>query len=163
MEAILKRIINENEQKSLIFVLGAGPREYFEVELPSGAFTYPSVQAVANSRHNVKIMFLDKLQYLFMYLTKFETESKTDFKTLVIYGLDVLLKVASTDSRLSVSQVRLTNLIYNISFRVAKRHGLDFEFVLHSTPANAEMQKLESYWRHISSASDDLCTIEGLN
>ncbi|AGO10463.1 AaceriABR011Wp [[Ashbya] aceris (nom. inval.)] len=143
MECTLLQLVTEDDSKALVFVLGQDARRYFEEELPASPFEFPSPQAVANSRQNVGVMFLDKLQYLYMYLTKLEVDEAPEYSTLVVYGLEQLLDVGG---ELSADQVRLASLIYNTAFRVKLRHGTAVRFLAHGAP-HAQLQKLEAHWR----------------
>nr|6DEX_A Chain A, Suppressor of hydroxyurea sensitivity protein 1 [Eremothecium gossypii ATCC 10895] len=142
-ERALLQLVVEDDAKALVFVLGQDARRYFEEELPASPFEFPSPQAVANSRQNVGVMFLDKLQYLYMYLTKLEVDEAPEYRTLVVYGLEQLL---GAGGELDADQVRLASLIYNTAFRVRVRHGAAVRFVAHGAP-HAQLQQLEAHWR----------------
>ncbi|AMD18912.1 HBR011Wp [Eremothecium sinecaudum] len=149
IELVLRKLLDGPPDKSLIFVLGSRSRYFFESELPNGRFAFSSLRAVDNSRRNIKVMFLEKLQYLFIYLTKFEAEGLKSLKQVIIYGLDELIK-CNTANFLSASQVRLANLIYSISFRVMRRHNVTVQFVLFRSPGIKDFESLENYWRYIT-------------
>lgn len=149
IDDILGELLTRVPQRVLIFVLGAEGKEYFEKDLPK-QFTNSSVQAITNSKHYIKVMFLEKLQYLFMYLTKFETQGTSEFEFLVIYGLDNLLDCKDTKVPFTAQQMRLTNLIYNISFKVSKLQKLDIKFIPFKKELHPDLDNFEKYWHRIA-------------
>ena len=109
-----------------------------------------SVRASINARNNINVLFLNKLQYLFMYLTKFEVEEGegiVNFKNLLIYGLDEVLGLEG--DTLSASQTRLANLIYNVAFKVKSRYQIEIQFISSNDETCEDLNRLEQYWREI--------------
>lgn len=153
MESVLPQLIKgkDPESKTLIFALGDIARAYFEHQLTSSPGAMSSVQSIMNTKRNIKVLFLNKLQYLFMYLTKFEAESTSDaveFSNLVIFGLDDLLGCEQQHAQLSTTQTRLANLIYNVAFKTRKKHQLNLIFTP-SAQGSKGLVELEQYWREI--------------
>ncbi|SCU89660.1 LANO_0D05886g1_1 [Lachancea nothofagi CBS 11611] len=152
METLLAQLILEEDEvpSTLVFALGSVAREYFEKELISSLGTMSSVRAMLNSRDHINVLFLNKLQYLYMYLTKFEVEEgegRVTFKNLVIYGLDDSLGLK--DEHLSVEQTRLANLIYNVAFKVKARYQVEVQFIPCRAGPCDDLNRLEQYWREI--------------
>ncbi|KAH3899814.1 uncharacterized protein SCODWIG_01831 [Saccharomycodes ludwigii] len=145
-------------KKSIIFALGDKSRKYFEDELSQGGGDQgiaSSIQVIWNSENNIDILFLDKLQYLFMYLTKFEVTSVKSFEyqNVIIFGLDDMIinydnaglttsKLKNSQSEdanvnvgeikvatLNVEQLRLLNLIYNIAYKTKYTQNINLVFV----------------------------------
>ncbi|CUS20616.1 LAQU0S01e10682g1_1 [Lachancea quebecensis] len=152
MDTVLAQLILDDNEKlgTLIFALGETARHYFEHQLSSSAGTMSSVRAAINSGSNIKVLFLNKLQYLFMYLTKLEGEgSKQELKltNLIVYGLDEALELVNDD--LSTPQTRLANLIFNVAFKVKARHRIEVQFISSKDDVYDNLNRLEQYWQEV--------------
>ncbi|SCV01420.1 LAME_0G16094g1_1 [Lachancea meyersii CBS 8951] len=152
METVLSQLILEEHESSctLIFALGATARKYFENDLQSSTGTISSVRAMMNARNQIKVLFLNKLRYLHMYLTKFEVNEgneKLSFENLIIYGLDEALELDR--DVLTAPQLRLANLIYNVAFKVKGRYQIEIQFVPSRQVPCDDLSRLEQYWREI--------------
>ncbi|SCU94774.1 LADA_0G11122g1_1 [Lachancea dasiensis] len=152
METVLSQLILEECEvpSTLIFALGSTAREFFENDLTSSAGTMSSVRAVVNAQQHIKVLFLNKLQYLYMYLTKFEVEDgegKLTFKNLIIFGLDESLGLS--DDQLAWPQVRLSNLIYNLAFKIKSRYQVEVHFVPSGDLPCDALNQMEQYWREV--------------
>ncbi|CAR22547.1 Shu1p [Lachancea thermotolerans CBS 6340] len=149
--ALAQLILDDNEKLgTLIFALGETARHYFEHQLSSSAGTMSSVRASTNSRCNIKVLFLNKLQYLFMYLTKLEGEGngqELGLTNLIIYGLDEALELV--DDKLSIAQTRLANLIFNVAFKVRARHRVEVQFISSKDDVHDNLNRLEQYWQEV--------------
>ncbi|SCW04446.1 LAFE_0H13696g1_1 [Lachancea fermentati] len=154
IETVLAQLIIEedNSNNTLIFGLASNAREYFEKELTSSSGTMSSVRAMVNSRTSIKVLFLSKLQYLFMYLTKLEVDdanTSTRYTSMIFYGLDELLKCDKQS--LCAQQVRLANLIFNVTFKLKNKHELEVQFVPSLPYECSDLNRLEQYWREMTS------------
>lgn len=140
----------ESRKQTLIFVMGENARTHVEKGLSSEPGKLSSVMAVSRSRQDIDVLFLSRLQYLFMYLMKFEaveTANGIKYNHFVIYGLD--------DGIMSMErpmQLRLANLICNAAFRIKRKHDLLDVIMIPWDEQSAtakELAKVEEYWRHI--------------
>ncbi|SCV00242.1 LAMI_0G03796g1_1 [Lachancea mirantina] len=153
MENVLAHLIVEDRQtwKTLIFALGDASRRYFEEGLSSSPGVMSSVIATINSRRNIKVMFLSKLQYLYMFLNKFESaRDEMEFNRLVIFGLDEILGYPIEEG-LDSSQLRLAHLIFSVACRVEQTKSIEIQFVPSLPSSCEELDVLEQYWRELSS------------
>lgn len=140
---------DEPRKQTLIFVVGENARGHIENGLRSEPGKLSSVAAVAKIR-DVDVLFLSRLQYLFMYLMKFEAEEAAGaikYNNFVIYGLDEGLGGVER-----TKQLRLANLICNAAFRIKRKHDL-LDVVLipwdEQSSIAQELGRVERYWRHI--------------
>lgn len=149
----------ERKTKTLIFVVGENARSHIENNLKSSPGMQSSVAAVASSRQDIDVLFLSRLQYLFMYLMKFEAEemfAAIKYNHFVIYGLDQGICTTEphegTEKIISSDQARLCNLICNAAFRIKRKHDLlDVVFIPWDKDSRLakEVTKIERYWRRI--------------
>lgn len=144
--------------QTLIFTLGEKARHHIEYDLKSSPGILSSVKAIVRSREDIDVLFLNRLQYLFMYLMKFEAEeavAQIKYNHFVIYGLDTLLEEIHDDQKgkiITGEQLRLSSLIFNAAFRIKRKYTLQdvlFIPVDSSSDLTRELSKLEDYWRHI--------------
>lgn len=155
---LLQEKCGGQRRRTLIFVVGDEPRNRMENGLTSGQGKPSSVAAVNKSRSDIDVLFLSRLQYLFMYLMKFEAEealATMRYNQFVIYGLDQGLGSTSSATGESDSlggQLRVANLICNAAFRIKRKHNLH-EVVLIPWDEQSDQAKtlgrIERYWRHI--------------
>ncbi|QLQ78178.1 hypothetical protein HG537_0A04250 [Torulaspora globosa] len=135
---------------TLILVVGDEPRNHIENGLTSECGKLSSIAAIGASRTEIDVLFLSKLQYLFMYLMKFEAEEAIRYNYFVIYGLDQ--GILSAGEQPLGDQLRIANLICNAAFRIKRKHGLLDVRLIACDEQNDMAEKLiriESYWRHI--------------
>lgn len=133
---VVDRLLTEdlphlNKTRTLIFTLSADARSVIEHDLKSSEGTKSSLGAIIRSRTSISVLFLNKLQYLYMYLMKFEAvneQNTIEYNSFVIYGLDSLIEqmVANERSenaqeRINVEQLRIANLIFNTLFRIKRK------------------------------------------
>lgn len=132
--------------KVLIFALGDIARQHVETELRASQGISSSVRAIIRSRRDVEVLFLNRLQYLFMYMMKLEVEM-VGYNVLIIYGLDELIFNGVTET-LKPNQLRLANLVFNAAFRIKRKQCLKtVTFIsMHDSP---QLSRLEEYWRHV--------------
>ncbi|SCU92210.1 LAFA_0F08812g1_1 [Lachancea sp. 'fantastica'] len=153
MEGVLSQLILEDAETSstLIFALDVTARRYFENDLNCSTGTMSSIRAMLNARDQIKVLFLSKLQYLYMYLTKFEVSEvseKLSFGNLIIYGMDEAL--GPKEKSLTIEQTRLANLIFNVAFKIKERYQMNVQFVPSQEDHHDDLGKLEQYWREIT-------------
>ncbi|CCD22542.1 Shu1p NDAI_0A03850 [Naumovozyma dairenensis CBS 421] len=171
IQDIISSILSEEVEKdkrpnqTLIFTLGNDARSIIENELTTTSST-SSIRAILRSRNNVNILFLNKLQYFYMYLIKCEAE-RMIYNRFIIYGLDslicelndtnsVLYDTAedTANSHINVQQLRIVNLIYSTVFRIKRKYELKnitFVYGNYSALLTRDLQRLERYWRDIIS------------
>ena len=175
---VIRRLLLETRPentKTLIFVLGDPSRAYFERGLTlesdsksessygkgKGKGKVSSIESVVRCRDEIKVLFLNRMQYVFMFLTKLEAEKYVEYTNLILYGLDVLLgqetgKQGSANGSifvLSAEQVRLANLTFDTLFKVKRKHELGtVKFVPFDggSLVSRDLFQLEEYWRYIS-------------
>ncbi|CDH12075.1 uncharacterized protein ZBAI_03861 [Zygosaccharomyces bailii ISA1307] len=136
----------DRRSRTLIFALGDTARMHVETQLKPASGMLSSVTAVIRSRRNVEVLFLNRLQYLFMYLMKLEVEAEC-YNSLVLYGLDELIS-DGTGGTLKPEQLHLANLVFNAVFRIKRKHHLQavtFITIIDSP----QLKMLEDYWRHV--------------
>lgn len=158
-------------KKVMIFALGDNARHFFHQSPIYGSMGIASsVLAMLNTYKHIDLLFLEKLQYLFMYLTKFEaTElSGLEYSHIVIYGLEELLsssknksvdntndtEIKPHENKLSVEQVRICNLIFSIAYKTQRKHHLAITVLPCSTEERFvacinEMNVIASYWKNL--------------
>lgn len=149
LQLLSRERCGEPRKRTLIFVIGGNPRNHIEKGLHSEPGKLSSVIAVAKSRQDIDVLFLNRLQYLFMYLMKFEAEeaSAIKYNNFVIYGLDEGL-----NSMERIKWLRLANLICNSAFRIKRKHEmLDVVLVpwAEESDISKELAQIDNYWRHI--------------
>lgn len=155
-QLLLQEESGSRRKLTLILVVGDEPRKHIENGLTSGSGKLSSIAAIAASRTDVDVLFLSRLQYLFMYLMKFEAEEALTtirYNYFVIYGLDQgLLSLATSEEESLGDQLRIANLICNAAFRIKRKHNL-LDVVLVPWDEHCEtshrLARIESYWRHI--------------
>lgn len=136
VEDVLKK-----EGKTLIFVLGEGARSRIERGFTSRD---SCVATIERSRRDVKILFLNKLQYLLMFLMKLEAERTVEYANVVLYGLDALVVPGNS----TTEQVRLSNLVISTLYKVRQKHDLKYTpIVWYGSPEDAKMlNRIVTYW-----------------
>ncbi|GCF00410.1 hypothetical protein ZYGM_001787 [Zygosaccharomyces mellis] len=153
LQSLVEDLLQEDENyerrsKTLIFVLGDEARSYVEKDLKVKSGILSSVNAIVRSRRDVEVLFLNRLQYLFMYLMKWEAED-VGYNRLVLYGLDDLIFADYEDrENMKSSQLRLANLVFNAAFRIKRKHCLKDVTVINSRD-NDKLKRIEGYWRHV--------------
>lgn len=153
LQSLIEELLQESESyqrrsRALIFVLGDESRLHVENELRAIPGKQSSVNAIIRSRRDVQVLFLNRLQYLFMYLMKWEAED-VGYNWLILYGLDELIISNSQDgNKLTGSQLRLANLIFNAAFRIKRTHCLKDVTVVHKKDY-VQLKRVEDYWRHV--------------
>lgn len=116
-----------NHAPSLIIVLGGKSRQFIETELKtlltkraessSDDDHLLTINDIQRLDKDIKILFLNKLQYLFMYLTYLEVDSdlnsnKFQYNNIIIFGLDEQMsKVQNTSGQ--IEMIKLYQLILN--------------------------------------------------
>ncbi|KAG0672496.1 hypothetical protein C6P45_001960 [Maudiozyma exigua] len=139
---IVNGLIKKNG-KSLIFVLGPEARDKVEGGLKS---IDNNLSTIERSRHDIKILFLSKLQYLFMFLMKLEAEKKCNYSNIAMYGLDSLISEKSDTER-----IRLSNLILSTLYKVYRTHDLH-DIVIEwfdNEKDNTELDRMVEYWKFL--------------
>ena len=153
LQSLVEDLLQEDENyqrrsKALIFVLGDEARLYIERDLSASPGRLSSVNAIIRSRRDVEVLFLNRLQYLFMYLMKWEAED-VGYNRLILYGLDELISVNDQDTEnLTNSQLRLANLVFNAAFRIKRKHCLKDVTVI-NLGDHVRLKQVENYWRHV--------------
>ncbi|CAR26073.1 hypothetical protein ZYGR_0E00520 [Zygosaccharomyces rouxii] len=153
LQSLVEDLLQEDENyqrrsKALIFVLGDEARLYIERDLSASPGRLSSVNAIIRSRRDVEVLFLNRLQYLFMYLMKWEAED-VGYNRLVLYGLDELIFLNRDDSEnLTNSQLRLANLVFSAAFRIKRKHCLKDVSVINLRD-HVRLKQIEDYWRHV--------------
>lgn len=153
LQSLVENLLKEDENyqrrsKALIFVLGDEARLHIERDLKASPGQLSSVNAIVRSRRDVEVLFLNRLQYFFMYLMKWEAED-VGYNRLVLYGLDKLIFMASENhEELTCSQLRLANLVFNAAFRIKRKHCLRDVNVI-NLKDNVRLKQIENYWRHV--------------
>lgn len=133
-------------------------------------------QCINNINNNIHIIFLEKLQYLFMFLMKMQIGTNI-YNRILIYGLDLLF-IHSTKSiaeaktsinninNLNYEQIRCCNLIFNAIFKINRQTCFKLvKFIYYyDDKANhseneshqgfidiqlKEIKRLEKYWKEI--------------
>ncbi|EDO19520.1 hypothetical protein Kpol_1018p52 [Vanderwaltozyma polyspora DSM 70294] len=165
---------NQDKTRALIIVLGDLARSHIEKSLNDRENKSSSIGAIIRSRQDIHILFLNRFQYLFMYLIKFEAEEDSvnnDYNNLIFYGLDSLVQELNAnktveedenkdeqqnegnkDLVIDNEQVRIVNLIYNASFRIKRKRALKdviFIPVNRTKPICDKLTRIEDYWRNI--------------
>lgn len=150
-QGLVVGILQEDERydrrsRTLIFALGDTARMHVETQLKPAPGVLSSVTAVIRSRRDVEVLFLNRLQYLFMYLMKLEVETEC-YNSLVLYGLDELI-FDGAEEVLKPEQLHLANLVFNAVFRIKRKHYLQaVRFItIRDSP---QLKMLEDYWRHV--------------
>lgn len=166
MEDVLRDVL-DSDKKTLVIALGNVARKFFEQDLRHKAREHPCFNAIddiVRGRRNIKVLFLDKLQYLYMYLTYVEIEVEqhsrgntlSSCEEIVIYGLESLVfphekeeEKEEKQEKMSPEQLRNLNLILHGAMRLEKRYAIRVRLVnavdlgvqVHSWDA------LSRYWR----------------
>lgn len=150
MQTVINELLAKHELRTLIFALGKSARVFFEKELPKCQDIQISVKSIVNSRKNIKILFLDKLQYFFIYLAHLSIKrfKPLEFDRFVVYGLDEMLGCDSAEMKLLPSQVTLSNQIFSMAFEIINSHNTEILFLSVRTE-NEDLKRIESYWRNI--------------
>ncbi|SJM84451.1 uncharacterized protein ZBIST_1673 [Zygosaccharomyces bailii] len=151
LQGLVVGILQEDEcharrSRTLIFALGDTARMHVETQLKPAAGMLSSVTAVIRSRRDVEVLFLNRLQYLFMYLMKLEVETEC-YNSLVLYGLDELI-FDGTGGTLKPEQLHLANLVFNAAFRIKRKHHLKAVTFI-TIRDSPQLKRLEDYWRHV--------------
>ncbi|CAL9730735.1 suppressor of HU sensitivity involved in recombination protein 1 [Monosporozyma unispora] len=166
---ILDLVKSNLNEKSLIIVLGESSRQFIETELKTLLVNNKdeekidglTIKEIRHLHEDIKILFLNRLQYLFMYLTHLEVDnvSKTttvSYDNIIIYGLDQLLcnnDEAQPDNELQT--IRLGQLILNCFYSLP-RHYTNMNLLLSipfSEDENREthiLNQINSYCRYIN-------------
>ncbi|CDO95967.1 unnamed protein product [Kluyveromyces dobzhanskii CBS 2104] len=168
MEDVLRDVLDRN-RKVLVIALGDKARSFFEQDLRERTTEqFNSIDDIVRSRANVRVLFLDKLQYLYMYLTYVEIELQNrespsmHCEEIIIHGLESLLFTEQQlDSEkatpeLSVAQLRHCNLILHGSLRLQNRYAVRIRMVSATDlgDLSQDWEILTQYWHHIYSISD---------
>ncbi|CAD1785284.1 similar to Saccharomyces cerevisiae YHL006C SHU1 Protein involved in a Rad51p- [Maudiozyma barnettii] len=135
--------LTKKDGKTLVFVLGQESRDKIEAGLIS---CDNSLFTIEKSRHDIKILFLNKLQYLFMFLMKLEAEKTCIYDNIVVFGLDSL--VCDKDN---VEMTRLLNLILSTLYKVHRVHDLDGIIIewFDTTKDMSILDKMVDYWKFL--------------
>ncbi|KAK5773628.1 hypothetical protein RI543_005147 [Arxiozyma heterogenica] len=126
-----------NYAPSLIIVLGDKSRQFIETELKklltkraessSDDDHLLTINDIRRLDKDIKILFLNKLQYLFMYLTYLEVDSdlnsnKFQYNNIIIFGLDEQMsKVQNASGK--IEMIKLYQLILNSFYSL--KHKFD--------------------------------------
>lgn len=139
---VVDRLIKK-KGRTLIFVLGQEARDIVENGLTS---IDNSLFTIEKSRHDIKILFLNKLQYLFMFLMKLEAEKKCNYNNIVVYGLDSLVS-----EKIDTERVRLSNLILSTLYKVCRTHDLNDIIIewFDNEKDNTELDRIVEYWKFL--------------
>lgn len=148
---LLEGYNDPRKRRTLILVLGKESRSQFE----SIQNTTSTIGSILRSKKDVGVLFLNNLQYLFMYLMKLEVQPDT-YNHLVVYGLDTLIDKSNISvngkarqgNELTTEQVRAANLIYQTAFKVQRTHQLHkTNFVNYNE--NKSLENIEKFWHSI--------------
>ncbi|CCH62691.1 hypothetical protein TBLA_0I00260 [Henningerozyma blattae CBS 6284] len=177
IELAIKHTLLKENGKTLIITAGQSPREYIEQEIPSNRrkkdsprndsnsnipsdIYFGSIWSIVQSTDNVGVLFLDKVQYIFLYLTQLASVSKDALKydTLIVFGLDSLLMEFTTtiptnkddeNTLNKVEYLRYANLILGTISQLAT-NGIDVILVPFEKNQNMAHTKIISrlieYW-----------------
>ncbi|KAL3229204.1 Suppressor of HU sensitivity involved in recombination protein 1 [Nakaseomyces bracarensis] len=147
---LLEDFDDTRKRKTLILVLGDEARLQFE----SQRYTTSTIGSLLRGKNDIGVLFLNSLQYLFMYLMKLEV-SPDAYNHLVIYGLDSLVcnlpsKAGSKEAHeeMSLEQVRAANLIYQAAFKVQRTHQFNVTNFINYRE-NEPLERIELYWKVI--------------
>ncbi|CCE64168.1 hypothetical protein TPHA_0G03280 [Tetrapisispora phaffii CBS 4417] len=166
IEQVITDLISEDpyncdKSRVLVFVLGDESRVAFEKIVPGALQLNSSIGSVLRSRNDIDILFLNKPQVLFMYLMKLDAlengKESIDYNYIIFYGLDCLIKEINNKNenhgQFDLEQVRLSNLIYNIAFRIKRKHSLKgLRYIpLRDDEENTSnsLRKIEEYWETV--------------
>lgn len=170
MEDVLRDVLDRNK-KVLVIAVGVKARSFFEQDLRENkTHFFNSIDDIVRGRSNVRILFLDKLQYLYMYLTYVEIELQNKgntsmcYEEIIIYGLESLLmtkeQLESEETQktldLSISQLRHCNLILHGSLRLENQYAVRIRMVS-ATDLGMMSQgwkNLTEYWQYVYSIKD---------
>ena len=128
--------------RSLVFVLGEEARQRVEAGFVSAG---SQVATLERSRRDVKVVFLNKLQYLLMFLMKLEAERVAEYSSVVLYGLDTLVEAPGNSA---TEQVRLTNLVVSTLYKVRQKHDLRVAQIvwMDESSAAVKLDRIVAYW-----------------
>ncbi|SMN21813.1 similar to Saccharomyces cerevisiae YHL006C SHU1 Protein involved in a Rad51p-, Rad54p-dependent pathway for homologous recombination repair [Maudiozyma saulgeensis] len=135
--------LTKKDGKTLVFVLGQDARDKIEAGLTS---CDNNLSTIEKSRHDIKVLFLNKLQYLFMFLMKLEAEKTCIYDNIVLYGLDSL--VLDKDN---VEIIRLLNLILSTLYKVYRLHNLNDIITewYDNTKDTTTLDRMVDYWKFL--------------
>lgn len=136
MEDVLRELL-QDDKRTLVFALGSKARTFFEEDLGKSDEEFNSINSLVRAKENIKVLFLDKLQYLFMYLTNIELElflqddlvQSPQYDEVVIFGIEFLLEIKKADIELTPDQIRKLTLICTASFRLQKKYKINVRYV----------------------------------
>lgn len=156
-------------EKSLIIVLGESTRQFIETELKTlltggkdkGNKDGLSINEIRHLHEDIKILFLNRLQYLFMYLTHLEVDkdAKTmtmTYDNIIIFGLDQLLcNVDEKKTENGLDIIRLSQLVLNCFYSLPRRHPnmnklISIPFEEKETEENDILTRIDSYCKFIN-------------
>lgn len=130
----INELIKDTKESSLIIVLGEQPRLYVETELKNvmqDAEIQVTFDVIRHIHEDIKVLFLNRLQYLFMYLTHLEVdEANSQYNNIILYGLDnLLIQTLSQSSKSNddkkIEIIRLSQLILNCFYSLKRNHHFD--------------------------------------
>lgn len=157
MEDVLRGVLDRGK-RTLVFALGDKARKYFEQDLRRKQSTFNSINDIIRGKSKVRVLFLDKLQYLYMYLTNIEAElhscqdRSSYYEEIVVFGLETLLPVEEGKQHFSISQIRDCNLVVNGCLTLQQQYGVRVTIVPVAENTNSvptDLVRLTRYWRYI--------------
>ncbi len=150
---VVRNLLDEDincasRRKSLIIVLGYDARSKLE-SLKNYKDEPLTVNSILRSRRDVHVLFLNSLQYIFMYLIKLEVQPDSHTH-LVIYGLDSLINEMCQEDSLDLNQVRAANLIFQTAYRVSRQNQLqEVLFIAYDQKKWEKLEPLRKYWQEV--------------
>lgn len=167
---LIDLIKNNITEKSLIIVLGESSRQFIETELKTllvgdkdkeNEAEGLTINEIKHLHEDIKILFLNRLQYLFMYLTHLEVDKgvKTmtmTYDNIIIFGLDQLLgKIDKEKPNNETDVIRLSQLILNCFYSLPRRYTnmnklISIPFEESETEETAILTQIDSYCKYIN-------------
>ncbi|CAI4039373.1 hypothetical protein SMKI_08G0360 [Saccharomyces mikatae IFO 1815] len=137
----------ENDQSTgqpdsnvLVIVLGDAARKYVELGALREHVTVKTVGGHVASRERVAVVFLGRVKYLYMYLTRMQAQSRApQYSQILVYGLWDL-----TATQDGPQQLRLLSLVLRQCLSLPSK----VEFYP-EPPFNSVAARLLRYWEHI--------------
>ncbi|CAL9735900.1 suppressor of HU sensitivity involved in recombination protein 1 [Monosporozyma servazzii] len=166
---LIDLIKNNITEKSLIIVLGESSRQFIETELKTllvgdkdkeNEAEGLTINEIQHLHDDIKILFLNRLQYLFMYLTHLEVDKgvKTmtmTYDNIIIFGLDQLLSKNGKEDDKETDVIRLSQLILNCFYSLPRRYTnmnklISIPFEESETEETAILTQIDSYCKYIN-------------
>lgn len=122
IENYLQILMEGSTNRCLVLVIGSQARGTAESWRVNSKNRRLSIRSVGRSRSNINLLFLGRLQFLFMYLMQMEAQlsgislNSEAYDKVILYGLDVEIENLPIEE-----QVRVCNLILSAAFRVQRK------------------------------------------